>query len=207
MLFKPLGDYISARADDALKAALRAGNDAEDAEVDIKFADTIEKYNRKGKRQERTVVLTRKHIYFLDAKKVKSHYDVVAGQLAGCNLSKMADDFLAFSIKEDRDILVTCKHKTELVQLISETCMTEARAEFPVSCVDSFEVKTFGSGFSRKKLENFSVEFWEDEAVSAEEKWRLKISKVRLCEERAKRLVEMAHAGVCKECSDGFRRP
>ena len=177
VLFKPQGDYLSARDDDALKAELKAKNGAEDAEVEIKFADAIEKYNRKGKRQDRNVVLTCKHIYFLDGKKVKSHYDIIAGQLEGCNLSKMADDFLSFSIKDDRDILVTCQHKTELVQLISEAVMAETRTEFPVSCVDSFEVKTYGSGFSRKKLETFSAEFWEDASVPAKEKWRLKISK------------------------------
>ena len=177
VMFKPEGDYVSARSDDAVKAALKAANDDEDNSVEVKFADEVEKYNRKGKRQSRNVILTRKHIYFLDGKKVKSYYDVTSGKLVGANLSKMADDFLGFSIKDDRDILVTCKHKTELVQLIAETVRTEARTDFPVACVDSFEVKTFGSGFSRGKLEKFTVEFWEAAEVGAEEKWRLKISK------------------------------
>ncbi|GMI14409.1 hypothetical protein TrLO_g2424 [Triparma laevis f. longispina] len=178
VLYKPVGDYIEIKGNAELLAAINQKNEDEDNEIDVKFADNVDKFNRKGKMQVRQIVLTRKFLYLLDGKKIKDSYDLTTESIDGASLSTMADDFVVLHLKGDRDYLLTCQHKTELIECITSTRRTEAKKGFPVDCSDDFKVKTFGSGFSRLKgLETFDCRFLESDEVSAEEKWRVKIVK------------------------------
>ncbi|GMI04054.1 hypothetical protein TrVE_jg11203 [Triparma verrucosa] len=178
VLFKPVGDYLAFRGNDELLGAIKTSNANEDEEIVIKFADNVDKFNRKGKLQVRQIVLTKKFIYLMDGKKVKDTIDLTTDYLEGASLSTMADDFVVLHLKEDRDYLLTCQHKTELIDVITSMFRTEAKKDFPVSCGDDFKVKTFGSGFSRLKgLETFDCRFIESDDISAEEKWRVQIVK------------------------------
>lgn len=177
VLFKPLGDYIEARDNAHLIQILEKEN-PEDDHCEIDFADTVQKYNRKGKEQERQVVVTKKFCYFLDKNSVKSKYDLRQGEeIAGSSLSTMADNFVVIHLKNDRDLLLTCQHKTEFVITLGKNSGGEyAREDLPMKCADEFTFMTYGSGWGRSsETQEATVRFYEDEAVTEEEKWKLSI--------------------------------
>jgi len=171
------GDYIKAQEDANLMNWLKEGNVNEDEDPEIVFADVVQKFNRKGKKQERHVVLTRKYCYFMDKNKTKSCYNLAEHDITGGSLSTMADDFVILHLKEDRDLVMTCEHKTEMIMVMAKVVREEMKEDFPLTCADKLAFQTFGGGFSRSnKLQEVDFEFFEDDGISVGEKWKLSVS-------------------------------
>ena len=177
VVYLPQGDYIKAREDAMLMNWLKEGNDKEDEDPEIVFADSVQKFNRKGKRQERHVILTKKYCYFMDKNKTKSCYCLADYDVTGSSLSTMADDFVVLHLKGERDLLLTCEHKTEMIMIMAKVVRETLKEDFPITCSDSFTFQTYGGGFSRSnELKDVNVKFYEDDDVSEAEKWSLAIS-------------------------------
>ena len=178
VLYRELGDYIEAREDANLSRLIAEINPDEDEHPEILFADNVEKYNRKGKKQERKIVLTKGFLYILaEGNAVKSMISLSNGSLEKTSLSSMADDFVVLHLKDDRDLVLTCPHKTELVNTCSKIVQTKCGKELPMVCADMFTFKTWGSGFSRLKgLSEITFHFIEDEEVDIDHKWKLSVS-------------------------------
>ena len=177
VVYLPQGDYIKAREDAMLMNWLKEGNDKEDEDPEIVFADSVQKFNRKGKKQKRHVILTKRYCYFMDKNKTKSCYCLAEHAITGSSLSTMADDFIVLHIEGERDLLMTCEHKTEMIMIMAKVVRETLKEDFPITCSDSFTFQTYGGGFSRSNvLKEVNVKFYEDEEVTEAEKWRLAVS-------------------------------
>jgi len=119
-----------------LNRLVKEVNDQEEENPEFLFCDKVDKYNRKGRKQGRQVVVTNRFLYILDELKCKSVVNLNDGSLSSTSLSSMADDFVVLHLKGDRDLVLTCPHKTELVNTCSKVIMANCKKVLSMTCSD-----------------------------------------------------------------------
>ena len=173
------GDYIGCRDSAPLFRELaKAKLPLETDPVEIVFADEVSKVNRRGKAQQRFMVLTHAGLYILtpsfEAPVLRSFMDINA--ITGLSLSTFADNFVFVHEKDGRDLMVECRFKSEFVALLSQSIADLSHGrDLPLTFSDSCTFQTHGSGLLRGgRLQDVTVLFSEDASAakgSAEYDW------------------------------------
>lgn len=159
------GDYLGCRDSVPMSMALGVGEEgAVERMCDIKFADSVDKVNRKGVVQNRLLVITSQAFYFcsppLEKTALKSKNALNC--LLGLSLSTMADSYLVLHFT-DHDYVIVSRRKAEIVMILKERYQSLLNSELPIDFSDSFQYKTFGGGiFRSKSLVMNSIVFREE---------------------------------------------
>ena len=143
------GDYLDCKSSLSLSTAL---TDSGEYLSDIKFADRVDKINRKGVVQERLLVITSNAFYFFtpDMEKAAIKSSNPLNCLLGLSLSSYADGYCILHFT-DHDYVVNSSRKAEIVMVLKERYTTLLESELPLEFSDRIEYKTWGGGLFRSK--------------------------------------------------------
>ncbi|GMH51430.1 hypothetical protein TrLO_g7662 [Triparma laevis f. longispina] len=158
------GDYLDCRSSLSLSTAL---TEVGEYISDIKYADRVDKINRKGVVQERLLVITSNAFYFFtpDMEKAAMKSTNPLNCLLGMSLSSFADGYCVLHFT-DHDYVINSRRKAEIVMVLKERYMTLLENELPLDFSDRIEYKTWGGGMFRSKSITMNyITFEEDRGL------------------------------------------
>ena len=128
------GDYLDCKSSVSLSTAL---TESGEYISDIKFADRVDKINRKGVVQERLLVITSNAFYFFtpDMEKAAIKSSNPLNCLLGMSLSSYADGYCILHFT-DHDYVVNSRRKSEIVMVLKERYTTLLESELPLEFSD-----------------------------------------------------------------------
>eukprot|EP00457_Paulinella_chromatophora_P000941 gb/GEZN01000943.1/.p1 GENE.gb/GEZN01000943.1/~~gb/GEZN01000943.1/.p1 ORF type:complete len:1030 (+),score=139.44 gb/GEZN01000943.1/:99-3188(+) len=133
----PRGDYIQAQEHPSAQDLLHRDG------AKFRFADHVEKINRKRVSQERIIMLSSRHIYNLKPKKNKwiQQRRIDIANIEAISLSPKADGFLVLHVLNEYDYVYSLDRKTEFVTALKQDYETVAQKPLVLRIQDNIPYK------------------------------------------------------------------
>ena len=110
-----VGDYLRVSNDARVMVKVLGKNN----ETMVKFADNVDKINKRYKSQQRMLVLSEGAVYNL-----KPNYSmrrrIPIDKISAVSLSKLSDNFMVIHVRSEYDYVIVCERKTEFLTTLND---------------------------------------------------------------------------------------
>jgi hypothetical protein len=122
-----LGDYLGLENNSCFLKMMAAKGDAK-----VLFSDVVVKINKRYKMQERVLVITDHALYSLTTRNYKRQRRIAFDRLTSIHMSTFADNYITLHCADDRDYLLICNRKTEMVMSLIQAVFLIQQKTLPV---------------------------------------------------------------------------